>query len=138
MEDGSGQHIEDALQDEGSADGEQDGRHLVLDKGPEAEAEEAEQDGRGQQAGDTAPTWSVTWEVTPPRAAFQGSATASHDDQRQRGEEDGPQTATVMTLASSTRLRTGTRTSDVVMVLWRYSLVTQSTPMIGARTSIPK
>jgi hypothetical protein len=39
-----------------------------------------------------------------------------------------------MTLASSTRLRTGTRTSVVVMVLWRYSLVMQSTPMIGART----
>ena len=33
------------------ADGEQDGGHLVLDQGPEAEAEEAEQDGRGQQAG---------------------------------------------------------------------------------------
>ncbi len=46
--------------------------------------------------------------------------------------------ATVMTLASSTRLRTGTSTSDVVIVLWRYSLVTQSTPMTGARTSIPK
>ena len=37
--------------------------------------------------------------------------------------------ATVMTLASRTRLRTGTSTSEVVMVLWRYSLVTQSTPI---------
>ncbi len=47
-------------------------------------------------------------------------------------------TAVAMILARSTRLRTGTRTSDVVMVLWRYSPVMQSTPTIGARTSIPK
>ena len=46
--------------------------------------------------------------------------------------------AVAITLASRTRLRTGTRTSDVVMVLWRYSPVMHSTPMIGARTSIPK
>ena len=46
--------------------------------------------------------------------------------------------AVAMTLARRSRLRTGTRTSDVVMVFWRYSLVMHSTPMIGARTSIPK
>ncbi len=30
---------------------EKDGRHLVLDQGPEAEAEEAEQHGRGHEPG---------------------------------------------------------------------------------------
>jgi hypothetical protein len=77
VEDGPGQRDEDALEDEGAADGEQDGGHLVLDQGPEAQAEEAEQDGRRQQPGITAPIWSVTCVVTPPRAAFQGSATAA-------------------------------------------------------------
>ena len=46
--------------------------------------------------------------------------------------------AVAMTLDSRTRLRTGTRTSDVVMVFWRYSLVMHSTPTIGARISMPK
>ena len=87
--------------------------------------------------GTTAPNWSVTCDVTPPSAAFQGSptrTTATSDNAARRTA----QMATVMTLASSTRLRTGTSTSDVVIVLWRYSLVTQSTPMTGARTSMPK
>ena len=87
--------------------------------------------------GTTAPTWSVTCDVTPPRAAFQGratTATATRDSSARRTHH----TAVATTLASSTRLRTGTSTSEVVMVLCRYSPVMQSTPMIGARTSIPK
>ena len=46
--------------------------------------------------------------------------------------------ATAMTLASRRRVRTGTRTSEVVMVFCRYSLVMQRTPMMGARTSMEK
>ena len=43
-------------------------------------------------------------------------------------------TATTTTLAARTRVRIGTRMSDVVMVLFRYSVVMQRTPRMGART----
>ena len=42
--------------------------------------------------------------------------------------------ATTTTLAAMTRVRTGTRISDVVMVLFRYSVVMHRTPRIGAST----
>ena len=87
--------------------------------------------------GTTAPTWSVTVDVTPPSAAFQGRptvATATNVSSAMRIDHS----ATTATLAPSTRVRTGVSTSVVVMVLCRYSPVTQSTPMIGARISMAK
>ena len=66
-----------SLQNERAADGEQDRRHLVLDQGAETQSEEAQQDGGRQEPGHTAPSWSVTWSVTPPSAAFQGRPTAA-------------------------------------------------------------
>ena len=51
--------------------------------------------------GTTAPTWSVTWDVTPPRAAFQGSATtatATNESSAMRTAH----TAVAMTFAPST------------------------------------
>ena len=87
--------------------------------------------------GTTAPTWSVTFEVTPPSDAFQGRPTAATATSESRAMKID-QAATAITLAPSTRVRSGVNTSVVVIVLCRYSPVTQSTPTIGARTSIPK
>ena len=138
VEDGPGQRDEDALEDEGAADGEQDGGHLVLDQRAEAEPEEAEQDGRGQQPGHDGADLVGHLGRDAAEGGVPGQRHGGHGHKRQERDEDGPQAAVATTLATRTRVRTGVSTSDVVMVLCRYSPVMQSTPMMGARISIPK
>ena len=87
--------------------------------------------------GTTAPSWPVTWEVTPPRAAFHGRPSAATTTSERRAIS-AHHHATTTTLAPRTRARRGMRTRVEVMVLCRYSLVMQMAPSTGARNWMPK
>jgi len=86
--------------------------------------------------GTTAPTWSVTWEVTPPSAAFHGRAPATTTTRLRTAIRMHHHAVTTI-FAPNTRLRRGMRTRVEVMVLCRYSLVMQMTPSTGARNMMP-
>ena len=73
------------------ADGDEDAGHLVLDQGAEAEPEEAEQDRRGQQAGEHRTDLIEDLRGRAAQRGVPGQPDRGHGDQGEDDHEDRPQ-----------------------------------------------